>query len=307
MTPLLDAYLALRRAAGYKLKSAESRLRCFVRFAAKCGDTHIRAETVRQWAGMGASAEARYGRLHAVIPFARHMRAEDPVHEVPSEQLYPFKKHRRLPYIYSDDEIRRLLETAGKLRPRGTSRSDTYRTLLGLLISTGLRIGEALSLQMRDLTTDGLVVRNTKFRKSRLVALHSTTVKALNVYRERWRALARPEDPLLASSTGTRLPYSTVMATARGLLQRLKIRPAQPPPGLRRVGPCLHDMRHSFAVRALESCPSGRTAINQHMLALSTYLGHGSVADTYWYLQATPQLMTDIADACEATFLGGAR
>lgn len=305
MTRLLDAYLALRRAAGFKLKSVEFRLRAFVRFAAECGDTHIRTETVHRWAGMGASPEARYGRLHALIPFARHVRAEDPVHEVPSDQLYPFKRCKRLPYIYSDDEIRRLLEAAGKLRPRGTSRPDTYRTLLGLLIATGLRIGEALALQMRDVTTDGLVVRNTKFRKSRLVPLHPTTVKALDTYRSRWRVAAGPDDPLLASCRGTRLPYTTVMNTVCGLLRRVEIRPMQAPPGPRRVGPCLHDMRHTFAVRALEACPAGRAAINRHTVALSTYLGHGSVADTFWYLQATPRLMTDIADACETSLAGG--
>jgi integrase len=304
---LVDDYLAVRRAVGFKLRHVESQLRSFSRYALECGVTSIRAETAVAWAGAADSPHERHLRLRTVARFARHLRAEDPRHELPADDFYPSAYHQRLPHIYSDHEIRQILCAAGQLGPPGTSRADTYRTLFALLAATGLRIGEALALQLRDLTDDGLVIQNTKFRKSRLVPIHSTTRAALTAYLKRWRVVADVADPLFVSTRGTALVAATVHGTFDEIVRRLGMR-ADPLPGShRRPSPCLHDFRHTLAVRALEASPTARATIGRHMLALSTYLGHGKLSSTYWYLHVTPELMVDIADACEAFLGGGAR
>jgi integrase len=306
MMALVDSYLAIRRAAGFKLEGTECRLRSFSAFAEGKGEEHIRITTGVEWAGTACSAHERYVRLCELAIFARHVRAEDPRHEVPPPEIFVYKRHKRLPYIYSDDEIRRILGAAGKLSHDGhESAGDTYRTLLGLLAATGLRIREALRLQLGDVQTDSdrLVVRGTKFRKTRLVPFHPTTTAALNEYRHRWRSVAEAKDPFFVNSRCHGLTYSTVLVTFRTILDELGISQPQEPD--RKKGPRIHDLRHTFAVRALEACPEGRAAINKHTLALSTYLGHASVADTYWYLLVTPQLMTNIADACETWLARG--
>lgn len=306
MMDLVDDYLALRRAAGFKLSGTEGRLRSFVAFATARGDTHVQVATAIEWARAARSAHERYVRLCDLAIFARHVRAEDPGHEVPPPQVFVYKRHKRLPYIYSDEDIRRILEAAGRLhRKPGDSMGDTYRTLFGLLAATGLRIREALSLQVGDVSDDRLIVRQTKFRKTRMVPLHPTTGAAVRAYARRWRLTATAGDPFFISRTGTRLSYAAASDAFHRVIEELGLAvPAEPD---RMPGPRIHDLRHTFAVRALEACPEGRAAINKHTLALSTYLGHASVANTYWYLHVTPELMTEIADACETWLVGGAR
>ena len=221
MMHLIDDYLAVRRAVGFKLQRAESCLRSFGRYALEHGDTYIRAKTAVAWAGTTDSPRERYLRLRTVVLFARHLRAEDPRHELPPGDLYPFTYHQRLPHIYSDIEIRLILDAAGRLGPPGTSRADTYRTLFALLAVTGLRISEALALQLRDLTDDGILIRNTKFRKSRLVPIHSTTRVALTAYRKCWRVVADAIDPLFVSTRGTALVATTVHRTFDEIVRRL--------------------------------------------------------------------------------------
>lgn len=302
---LLEDYLALRRAAGFKLEGAEFRLRGFVRFAEERGDCHVRVETAVAWASTSSSPHARSVRLQELALFARHLRAEDARHEVPPPQVFVFTRHKRLPYIYSEEEVHRLLQAAGKLHWRaGDSMGDTYRTLLGLVAATGLRAGEAIRLCMRDVTEQALVIRETKFRKSRMLPVHPTTAAQLATYADRWRVAAQPDDPFFVSSKGGRLYRNQVNKVFRRITDELGL--TKPAEEGRYPGPRIHDLRHTFAVRALESCPAGRDEVRQHMLALSTYLGHASIKNTYWYLHVTPQLMTDIADACEA-WLGGAR
>jgi len=306
MMRLLDDYLALRRAAGFKLDGTESRLRRFVRFAEEQGDSHVRVDTAVAWAGTAQSPHERHVRLQELAIFARHLRAEDTQHEVPPTQVFTDKRHQRLPHIYSDEDVRRLLDAAGNRQRRpGDSTGETYRTLLGLIAATGIRTGEALNLCMRDVTERTLVIRETKCRKSRLVPVHETTAAQLAAYRDRWRIAAGPDDPFFVLSTGKRLRKNQVNKVFRQLTDKLGL--TTPGEEGRYPGPRIHDLRHTFAVRSLESCPEGRSEIRQHMLALSTYLGHVSVASTYWYLHVTPQLMTDIADASEAWLMGGDR
>lgn len=152
-------------------------------------------------------------------------------------------------------------------------------------------------------TKQAVFVRETKFRKSRMVPLHETTAAQLAAYGDRWRVAAGPDDPFLVSNAGKRLRRNQVTQMFRQLTVALGL--MMPAEEGRYPGPRIHDLRHTFAVRSLESCPKGRTEIRKHMLALSTYLGHVSVASTYWYLHVTPQLMTEIADACETLLTGG--
>ena len=231
---------------------------------------------------------------------ARHLQIEDDRHQVPPSDVFGFTKTRRVPNIFSQTEINRLIEAAAQLGPPGSLRPRTYSTLFALLSVTGLRISEALSLKLKDVIADGLLIRNTKFHKSRLVPLHETTVAGLGRYIARRKRVAASDDHLFISLRGSGLDRSGVQWTFRILLKTIGM---DPPPGGRR--PRIHDIRHSFAVRSLEACPEGRDNVSRHMLALSTYMGHSNITDTFWYLEVTPQLMRDIAGACEDLFSGG--
>jgi integrase len=205
-----------------------------------------------------------------------------------------------MPHIYTSDEIRRLLHAASQLTPKGSIRPATYVALFALLISTGLRISEALSLQIDDLTSDGLLIRNTKFRKTRLVPLHATVQQGLNRYLDRRRQIGDGSRSLFVSIQGIRLACVTVNHVFLELSRSVGLR-GGPGSG----GPRIHDFRHSFAVRSLETCHGGKEEVARHMLALSTYLGHAHPSDTYYYLQATPKLMEGTAHAGESFFRGG--
>jgi integrase len=180
-------------------------------------------------------------------------------------------------------------------------RSETYKTLFGLLAATGLRVSEALALKRGDVTADGLVIRMTKFRKSRLVPLHASVVAVLAEYLRRGRR--RESDHVFVNDTGEPVHYGQASYAFRSVLRAAGIGPATGG-GPR---PLLHSLRHTYAVRALESCPHDPARIAHHMVALSTYLGHAHISSTYWYLQATPRIMADITEACEMLVQEGAR
>jgi len=291
LMPLIDDYLAVRRAAGFQLRVTEGLLRAFARCAEGAGDTHVRTITTIGWAAQAPSVRQRQRRLRAVALFAEHVRAEDPAHEVPSAAVFSTPRLRRIPHIYSPQEVEGLITEAGRLGPASSLRPATFSTLFGLIAACGLRVSEALALHLDDVTADGLVVRQTKFRKSRLVPIHESTRRALDGYLARRLAVVTDSRHLFISTRGRQLAYSTTAATFLAVAREVGLRGE---PGT--SGPRLHDLRHTFAVRALESCP--RDDVARHMQALSTYLGHARLADTYWYLHATPQLMTGIADAC---------
>jgi integrase len=298
MMGAVEAYLAVRRAAGFDLVNADYLLRSFARFVAERKETHLRAATAVDWAGQSQSVAQRDERLKTVCRFARHLRAEDDRHELPPATHFGYRKRRRLPYIYSSDEIDRLIQAALRLGPPGALRAHTYATLLALLATTGLRISEALSLRFADITDDGLLIRETKFRKTRLVPLHDTAVAGLQRYIMRRRQIGSLDDHVFIADYGRSLRYQAVQGTFQTLLKKAGIWPA--PHGHR---PHLHDLRHGFAVRALQASPVARGRIGQHMVALATYLGHVNIHATYWYLEATPDLLRDIADAGE-TLMG---
>lgn len=300
LTSAVESYLALRRAMGFRLKEAGYQLLSFAQFACERGDQFIRANTAIEWAGLGASLPQRARRLGAVIRFARYLHAEDERHEVPPEGLYGSQtRPRRTPFILSPEQIQQLLTAASTLRPRGSLRPDTYRTLFALLACTGLRVSEAIRLQFPDLTPDGLIIRESKFRKSRLVPLHETARAGLEHYLARRRLLIGDNDHLFVCEHGRPLRYHTVALAFRTSLRRAGLYSDS-----RRLRPSLHSLRHTFAVRALETCPEGRDQIGRHTVALSTYLGHYKVTATYWYLEATPSLLGNIADSCERFMTG---
>lgn len=298
MMQAVDAYLAVRRAAGFELRMAECLLRSFARFAAQRGEVHIRTQMVLQWARQATSRAQRDERLQTVRRFARHVQAEDERHEVPPRDVLGYRKKRRLPFIYTQTDIQRLIHAASRLGPRGTLRPQAYATLFALLVATGLRISEALALHLADVTPVGLLIRQTKFQKSRLVPLHATARVGLKRYL-RLREREAVNDDHVFLSRGRPLGRLTVYSTFRRLLKRIDLEGV--PRGKR---PRIHDLRHTFAVRALEAGPQSREDVGRHMLALATYLGHRNISATYWYLEATPHLLRDISGACEAFWKG---
>lgn len=302
LMPTIDAYLALRRAVGFQLNTEEQLLRQFAHWACGRGDTHVRTQTATEWAATARSIWQRERRLRAVAGFARHAHAEDSRHEVPPIFVFGRRHIRPRPHIYSSEELRSLLDAASRLCANWPLRAQVFTTLFGLLASSGLRVSEALTLRFGDVTSDGLVIRKSKFNKSRLVPLHSSASCALERYLELRRRVSTVSDYVFVSPKGGRLPLSTVSKTFLQLMRHAGLRSG---PGTR--GPRIHDMRHTFAVRALEACPQGGSADGWRIRALSTYLGHRNVADTCWYLQATPQLMRGVADACELFLEGGAQ
>ena len=302
MTQALDSYLAVRRAAGFQLKKVERYLRSFVRFSSNEGKTHICAQAAIEWARQGSSPPQRSFRLKTVAAFARYLSAEDSRHEVPPCDFFGgYQIRRRIPFIFTMADINRLVETASVLGPPGCLRRHTYSTLFALLSITGMRVGEALALRFEDVTADGFWIRNTKFGKSRFIPLHPTAVAGFEKYIVQRRRAGGAESHVFISIRGQKLSYTVIRYQFHKLVRALEFhkRPGQPHPRI-------HDLRFSFATRALEACPEGRDAIARHTVALATYLGHSDVGNTYWYLEATPQLLADISGACERFLHGGA-
>lgn len=296
----VEFYLSVRRAAGYKLKSEGDLLRSFAKYSEAAGIPRVSSENAIAWASLAQSVETRARRLGQVIRFARFIRAEDPQHELPPPIFGSERRTRPTPYIFSQDEIRKLIKAASRLGRFNSFRGFTYSTLFALLACTGLRISEALKLRISDITRDGLLIQCSKFRKSRLVPLHLTTRKALERYLERRIPFAPLDDHLFVSLRKRPLRIDDADKIFHTLMKELGL-PLRP----QRPCPTIHSLRHTFAVRALETCSDTRDSITKHMLALSTYLGHSSVKGTYWYLESTPELLKLIADSSESFFEGG--
>jgi integrase len=248
---------------------------------------------------LAGSVHQHARRLGEVIRFARYIRAEDPSHELPPPVFGREKRLRPIPYIFSPGDIQRLVQAASESGYRSLRRK-TYSTLFALLASTGLRVSEAIRLRYEDITPDGLVIQCSKFRKNRLVPLHETVQAGIERYLEHRRPYAPFDDHVFVSLRRKPLRIEDVDTAFQTAVDKIGLQRGQ---GLPRPTP--HSLRHTFAVRALETCPDGRDRITKHMLALSTYLGHGKVSHTYWYLEAVPELMKNIAERCENFFTGG--
>lgn len=295
----VESYLKVRHACGFELKSEGNLLRSFAIFSDARGKHYVCSETAIEWAGLARSVHQRARRLGQVIRFARYVRAEDQSHELPPAVFGGENRPRPIPYIFSQENIQRLVQAAAQ-SGRRSLRQETYSTLFALLACTGLRVSEAIRLRFEDITPDGLVIRCSKFRKNRLVPLHETAQAGIERYLEHRRPYAPFDDHVFVSLRRKPLLHMDVETAFRTAVDKIGLRRG---PGLPRITP--HSLRHTFAVRALEICPDGRDRITKHMLALSTYLGHGKVSDTYWYLEATPDLMRNIAECCESFVMGG--
>jgi integrase len=300
----LADYLTIRRSLGFKLQDAERLLPQFISFLEDRGQEHITIEAAVAWATLPVQGHRRWlhSRLTVVRRFAVHMCAIDPATQVPPADLLPGQKLRATPYLYSGDEIAALMQVSATLW--GSHRQATYRTLIGLLSVTGMRIGEAIALDRSDLDVSKgiLTIRIGKFGKSRALPLHFSTLTALGGYlsrRDRPRVLPSDKLALFVSLTGRRLLYSSVHTTFRKLVQRAGI--------TRRSAECrprLHDLRHGYAVNTiLDGYREGGDLTNRLAL-LSTYLGHTDPAHTYWYLSAAPELLKLAGDRLER-HLGG--
>jgi integrase len=302
MKKLVQSYLNLRRAAGFRLLNVEYQLRSFCRFAGRRGDMYVRAATAIAWASQAPSLIVRRDKLATVNLFARHVRLEDGRHEIASLDVFPAQRRERpVPFIFTPDEIRLLVAEALKLAPAESLRPHTVSTVFSLLASTGLRISEALKLRLHDVTDDGLEIRETKFGKSRLVPLHATADAGLKRYLRRRLRVATEHEYVFISLSGARLGHQQVQKPFRKIVDhRLRLADGR---STRR--PRIHDLRHTFAVRSLASCDTAH--VDQHLLALSTYLGHAEIKDTYWYLEATPDLLRKIGDATHRFVQGGGR
>ncbi len=293
MSPLHDQlidYLKIRRALGYKLARAEKLLPQFIDYLDGRGEQLVTVENALAWVTLpGGSASWRAFRLSSVRGFATYLHALDPAHAVPPADLCPDAPHRATPYLYSDGEIAALM--AATIALRGALRQATYRTLIGLLAVTGMRVGEAIRLDRHDvdLVEGVLTVRDTKFGKSRELPLHTSATRALRGYaRLRDRLFPQPATPaVLISPAGTRLIYCNVHSTFRQLRDRAGLRPRSAS-----CRPRIHDVRHTFAVRTVLDWYRAGVDVQPLMPLLSTYLGHVHPKDTYWYLSAAPELLT---------------
>lgn len=299
LTRHVEDYLRLRRALGFKLEREGELLAQLVGYLGAAGSETLTSELAVAWARQPAGVQPNHWakRLGVARRFAIYLQTIDPATQVPPPGVFPARRNRPTPYLWSLSDIRRLLDGARGLR--SPLRAATHEALFGLLACSGMRIGEVVALGREDLDLDAgvITVREAKFDRSRLVPLHPTTTQALRRYAaERDRLCPRPgSSAFFLSSTGTALNRCGVGKTFRKITTEIGLRTAT-------VHPRIHDMRHSFAVHTLIEWHRSDVDIDEHIGALSTYLGHVSPADTYWYLSASPELMELAAERLHARF-----
>ena len=298
-----EDYLQLRRGLGYKLEREGRLLALFVGYLEQAGATTVTTGAAVEWTKLATGAGRAYlaRRMRVARGFASYLAAFDPGTEVPPRELFPCSKYRPTPYIYTEAETLALMAAARALRP--PLRAATYETLIGLLVSTGLRISEAMALDRDDVhwADASLLVREPKFNKSRVVLLHKSTLSALRRYAStRDRLCPRPSAPsFFVSTRGTRLLHVTVYPGFRALVRQAGLGGISGP-----SRPKLHSFRHSFAVFTLRDWLADGGDVAARLPALSTYLGHGEPKATYWYFTAVPELLALAAGRLEAAFGG---
>ena len=290
----LQEYVDLRRGLGYKMRDEGLLLPRFVIFMEEQNAQHISAKLALEWAQSGSVQPAEWARrLCFVRGFARHCSATDSLTEIPPPGLLPHRSKRAKPHLYTEDEIRRLLEAALELpvaRPSSLLRPWVFHGLFGLLSVTGMRLSEALNLELADvdLEREVLTIRGAKFGQWRFVPIHPSTCAVLAEYIQRRAKFFRHPVTtyLFVSRSGTRLDTGRVHRVFYKLSHSI---------GLRAVGaskgPRLHDFRHRFAVQTLTRWYQAGKDPGREMPLLSNYLGHVCIAGTYWYLSANPELM----------------
>jgi integrase/recombinase XerD len=299
----VDDYLRLRRALGFKLKEEERLLGQLVGYVETAGATTLSSELAIGWARLpeGVHPNQWAKRLRVARGLASYLQTIDPATEIPPPDVFPHRRQRATPYLFSHQDICRLLAEARRLRH--PLRAASYEALFGLLAVSGMRVGEALALQREDIDLDaGLItIHKAKYDRARLVPPHPTATEALRRYAsERDRLCPHPRSrAFFLSSAGTAVHRSCLGTTFREITTRIGVRTEA-------VHPRIHDLRHRFAVQTLIDWQRSGVKIDEHIATLSTYLGHVSPADTYWYLSASPELMALAAERVADRF-GGVR
>lgn len=300
---ILKDYLAMRRKLGFKLQKHEETLREFLTFFETRKDSYLTTALALKWARKPKNTNPAWWteRLSMLRGFAAYWKIIDPRTEVPSLHILLPQYRRPTPHIYTDQEIIQILAT---IRKSPSKDSYAYWTLFGLLLATGMRIGEALALDNEDvdLKQGVITVREAKLNKSRLLPLHVTTLSVLKQYvKKRNRRFPRLKvAAFFVVMNGRRPSHYMPWNEFRQVLFKIGVRkPSQ------RKGPRLHDLRHTFAVRALIGFYKNEQDIDAKVHALSTYLGHKDIRCTYWYLTAIPELMGQVLSRLEKK-IGGA-
>ena len=296
-------YVSLKRATGRAFGDQEKQLRDYAAYAQEHGDDRIVASTVVDWACRTPSNRQGQYRLRTACAFAAALRAEDDRHEVPHPDALGKRINRRKPpHLPSQDQVREIMEAALSLRPAGSLTPLTFHTIIGLVAATGMRCSEATGLTLNDVTPEGLLVRHAKNDGTRLLPLHDSAARALDDYLNVRMKEGGADEHLFVLTNGNRVKPSYLTHVFIRLARETGARAGPGESGMR-----LHDLRHAFAVRALESFnAANRKDVGRHMLAVSTYMGHANVANTYWYLEATPLLLKGISEARERNHEGKA-
>ena len=292
----MEQYLDLRRKLGSQLRGADGVLRSFLAFAESQEASYITTDLALRWARQPAHVQPATwaSRLRVVRRFAVWRSATDPRTEVPPESLLPYRYDRKRPYIFSDEEIGRIIHAARALPSLTKLKGYAYSTIFGLLSVTGMRVSEALALTREDVILDEGVLRihRSKFGKSRLVPLHASTSEALRHYaKERDRLIPRAATPaFFLSERGTQVTGWATRYNFAKVSREVGLR--SPVEGRRHgTGPRLHDMRHRFAARTLVEWYRTGVDVEREIPKLATYLGHVHVNETYWYIEAVPELL----------------
>jgi integrase len=286
-------YLAVRRRAGFKLEVEGEQLRRFARFAEQVD--HHGTLTIRlavQWASSSKCGRQLTAarRIELLRPFASYCRQFDPATEIPPRRLFGGAHRRLTPHIFTDHEVTDLLAACDQLYPPGGLRGASCKTIFGLIAATGLRISEATALTRSDVALEQrlLHIRCAKFGKSRWVPMHPTTADALRRY-----VSDRDGDPLAGNTNAFFVFDYGRPASTRSVEYAFKILRAALKWHARgdHPAPRVHDLRHSFVCHRLEDWYARGLDVDRSILALSTYIGHVKVTDTYWYETATPELL----------------
>ena len=283
-------YLRARRALGVKLERHGRLLPELVDYLESAGASTITRELAISWARLPARAHAQHwaARLSIARGFAAYLQTIDPATEVPPAGVFAVRYQRPTPYPWSDEDISQLLEATRALRP--PLKAASYQTLFGLLAVTGMRLGEAIALERDAVDLDNGVItireQTVKLERARVVPLHPTTADALERYAATRARLCPTQiersSAHRAASLASGRKDAATLTTAVGLRTET-------------VHPTSHHLRHSFAVRTLIGWQRSGVQIDEQIAVLSTYLGHVSPAETYWYLTATPELMRSAA------------
>ncbi|MBB5730920.1 tyrosine-type recombinase/integrase [Sphingomonas prati] len=290
-----DRYLKLRALLGYQDADLGRDLEDFAKFAAARGSSYLRAVDADAWVSQKSRSRRQYELLASVRRLGLFLHAEDNRHEVLLEDYTrPYRRPKRpIPYIYTEQEIRLLLSELGNMSFVNPYDAQTYKHMVGLIAATGLRLSEAQNILASDLQGTTILIRNSKFGKSRTVHIHQSTLDALCRYKHS-RPVGLQHDNLFVIHNNRTPSQHSVDSMFRKCTIKLELNS--------RNGsklPRIHDLRHTFAVRSLASCDTNRESISRHMIALSTYLGHVSIASTYWYLELAMDTKEMMAVAIE--------